>query len=350
MAQHQKTNPKMISLIVPVFNEEEALPAFLAAIFPSVLEVKQILGASGRVEIVFVDDGSRDDTAQIIRQSKSTEFDIVLLRLSRNFGKESAITAGLKHARGDAVVPMDVDLQDPPELLPSMVRIWLQGRLIVNARRSQRNSDSFIKRATSGWFYSIFNQMSDYAIEPNVGDFRLLDRKVVDIINSLTERVRFNKAIFSWVGFDPYTISYERPARSAGTTKWNYWKLWNFSLDGLTGSTTLPLRMWTYVGSFLVILMILYASFIVLRAMFWGIDVPGYASLMVVVLLVGAVNLVAVGILGEYLGRISIEVRGRPSYLVSEHAIIGDGDTGQKAVSAEEGITIEKVPNYTNPH
>jgi len=345
VAQNQQTNAKMVSLVVPVFNEEEALPAFLDAIRPGIHGVKQLLGPEGRVEIVFVDDGSHDGTASMIRQSKSPDFDVILVRLSRNFGKENAVSAGLKHARGQAVVPMDVDLQDPPELLPEMVRVWLQGRLVVNAKRSHRGSDSLIKRATSEWFYSIFNSMSDHAIEPNVGDFRLLDRKVVDIINSLTERVRFNKSIFSWVGFDPYTITYQRPARSAGSTKWNYWKLWNFALDGLTGSTTLPLRMWTYVGSFLVLLMVLFAGFIILRALIWGIDVPGYASLMVVMLLVGAVNLVAIGVLGEYLGRISIEVRGRPSYLVSEHIMVGEVDPVQEIASTELDTSTGRPPN-----
>lgn len=342
MVQSQHTDAKMVSLVVPVFNEEEALPSFLKAIRPCILEARQLLGPGGRVEIVFVDDGSQDGTVSIIRESKSPDYDINLVRLSRNFGKENAVAAGLKHARGQAVVPMDVDLQDPPELLPDMVRIWLQGRLIVNAKRSHRGSDSLIKRATSEWFYSVFNRMSDHAIEPNVGDFRLLDRKVVEIINSLTERVRFNKSIFSWVGFDPYTISYERPARSAGSTKWNYWKLWNFALDGLTGSTTLPLRIWTYVGSILVLLMVFFASFIILRALIWGIDVPGYASLMVVMLLVGAVNLVAIGIFGEYLGRVLIEVRGRPSYLVSEHVMIGEGDPARGAHSTHPGSSTER--------
>lgn len=339
MVQSQKISPKMVSLVVPVFNEEEALPVFLEAITPYIRKVRHLLGDGGKVEVVFVDDGSHDRSVAVIQKAKSSEFDIVLVRLSRNFGKENAVAAGLKHARGQAVVPMDVDLQDPPELLPKMVEIWLQGRLVVNARRSQRKSDNLVKRVTSTWFYTIFNRVSDHPIEPNVGDFRLLDRKVVDIINGLTERVRFNKSIFSWVGFDPYTISYERPARSAGSTKWNYWKLWNFALDGLTGSTTLPLRMWTYVGSILVLLMIMYASFVILRVLLWGVDVPGYASLMAVILMVGAINLVAVGILGEYLGRIAIEVRGRPSYLVAEHVIVGDEGSVQDSAPSASGST-----------
>ena len=345
--ESQNTPPKMVSLVVPAFNEEQALPAFLEALNPSIRDVKSLLGPGGRVEIVFVDDGSRDSTASMIRQMKSSDCEIVLVRLSRNFGKENAVAAGLKHARGQAVVPMDVDLQDPPELLPSMVKIWLQGRLVVNAKRSRRDADSFFKRSTSNWFYSIFNQISDHAIEPNVGDFRLLDRKVVDIVNGLTERVRFNKSIFSWVGFDPYTITYQRPVRSAGRTKWNYWKLWNFALDGLTGSSTLPLRMWTYVGSFLVLLMIVYASYIVLRTLFWGIDVPGYASLMAVTLSVGAINLIAIGILGEYLGRIAIEVRGRPSYLVSEHVVVGEGSGVDQPKDLVAVSGIERPETHT---
>lgn len=327
MVQDRNKSKKLVSLVVPIFNEEEALPRFVEEIAPHVREVKRALGAGGNVEVVFVDDGSRDRSVAIIREIKSRDFQTVLVRLSRNFGKENAVAAGLKHARGQAVVPMDVDLQDPPSLLPRMVEVWLQGRLVVNARRSRRSADNFIKRATSRWFYRVFNSVSDHAIEPDVGDFRLLDRKVVDIVNGLTEKVRFNKSIFSWIGFDPYTISYERPARSAGSTKWSYWKLWNFALDGLTGSTTLPLRMWTYVGSFVVLAMILYATFIVLRTAVWGVDVPGYASLMAVILSVGAINLVAVGVLGEYVGRIAIEVRGRPSYIVSEHVSLAEDGT-----------------------
>lgn len=318
------TSEKLLSIVVPVFNEAEALPFFLEAVRRNIREVKSLLGSRGRVEIVFIDDGSRDGTARIIKELKAADFELQLIRLSRNFGKESALSAGLRHSRGDAVVPMDVDLQDPPELLIKMVEIWLTGRLVVNARRANRRGDSFLKRKSSEFFYAAINRLSDYPIEQNVGDFRLLDRKVVDIINALPERIRFNKAIFSWVGFDPYTITYDRPARSAGSTKWNYWKLWNFALDGFTGSTTLPLRLWTYVGGFFVLLMLLFATVILLRVLIWGIDVPGYASLMVVVLLIGALNLVAIGILGEYIGRVSIEVRGRPSYLVSERFDLSD--------------------------
>jgi len=221
---------------------------------------------------------------------------------------------------------MDVDLQDPPEVIEKMVAAWLQGAKVVNAKRASRDEDSFLKRTTSALFYRLVNRLSDYPIEPNVGDFRLLDRQVVDILNQMPERVRFMKGIFAWVGFRPVTVEYDRTERADGTSKWSYWKLWNFALDGITGSTTLPIRTWSYVGFFVTVIAVIFAVFLILRTLIFGVDVPGYASLMVVTLFIGAVNLVALGMMGEYIGRLTVETKQRPIYVVDE-VIESKGET-----------------------
>lgn len=304
---------RLVSLVVPVLNEQDVVPAFLAAIEPVAAE---LLGMVGRVEVVFVDDGSTDRTIARIQDHAPGSFDIRIVKLSRSFRKDNAIAAGLAHAAGDAVIPIDVDLQDPPDLIPRMVAAWLDGAKVVNAKRASREADTWFKRTTSRAFYSVFNRLSDVRMDPNVGDFRLLDRQVVDILNEMPERVRFMKGMFAWLGFNPVTLEYDRPERAAGETKWNVWKLWNFALDGITGSTTLPLRAWTYLGSFVAVFALLMGTLLIVRTLISGIDVPGYASLMVVVLFLGAVNLIALGILGEYIGRLTVESKRRPIYVV----------------------------------
>lgn len=306
----------LVSIVVPVFNEEDAVPRFLAAIDPVLASVRSQIGDGAKTEIVFVDDGSSDRTVEIIRASTSEAVHIRLVRLSRNFGKDAALSAGLAHAAGDAIIPMDADLQDPPDLLPDMIAAWREGAVIVNAVRQDRSSDTWLKRKTATAFYSVFNRLSNYPLHRDVGDFRLLDRKAINAINEVPERVRFMKGLFSWVGFRPVEIPYARPERVAGETKWRMWALWNFALDGITGSSTLPLRIWTYVGGVLAIFSIIYALIVFIRVVIYGVDVPGYASLMVVTLILGASNFIALGIIGEYVGRISIEVRGRPLFIV----------------------------------
>lgn len=313
----QTTSPRgnLLSIVVPVFDEEDSICAFLTAIDAHYVEILAALGPDSGLELLFVDDGSRDSTAAIITQFASERCDVGLLRLSRNFGKDAALAAGLAHVRGNAVIPMDVDLQDPPEIIPAMLLAWRGGVKIVNAHR-RRRTDGWIKRRTAGWFYSLYNRLADYPIQENVGDFRLLDRDVIDALNAMPERIRFMKGLFSWVGFSQAVVEYDRPGRVAGTSKWAYWKLWNFGLDGITGSTTLPLRMWTYLGLAVVGFALGYAVFIILRTLLLGTDTPGYASLMVVILMLGAFNLISIGLLGEYVGRIAIEVRRRPLYLI----------------------------------
>lgn len=310
------TSGALLSLVVPVFNEEEVVNLFVMAVDGQRPAILEALGPGGRIEIVFVDDGSRDHTAEILSRLAERRPDIVLVKLSRNFGKDVALTAGLAHASGDAIIPMDADLQDPPDVVPSMVAAWRKGAKVVNAHRLNRRTDSWLKRATAHAFYRAYNRVAAYPIQENVGDFRLLDRDVVNAVNALPERVRFMKGLLSWVGFSQATVTYERRSRAAGRTKWAYWRLWNFALDGITGSSTLPLRIWTYVGLLLAAGSVIYAGYIVWLAMTSSIPVPGYASLLVVTLVIGAINMISLGLLGEYVGRISIEVRQRPLYFV----------------------------------
>lgn len=308
----QQDKAKLVSLVVPVFNEQEAIGPFLDRIET----VFASLAPDYVFEVVFVNDGSRDATEFAIRSRMLTDKRLSLVNLSRNFGKEAALSAGLDHTSGHVCIPIDVDLQDPPELIPEMLEHWERGAMVVNARRTCRESDSWIKRTTSNGFYRVFNAVADHSIPRDVGDYRLLDKQVVEVVNDMSERVRFNKALFSWVGFETAEVSFERPKRENGTSGWSYWRLWNFALDGIFSATTMPLRIWTYAGGSLAILSFVYAAVIFLRTLFIGVDVPGYASTLILILLFGGLNLFAIGILGEYIGRIYSEVRERPLYVL----------------------------------
>ena len=310
--ERPKRKTKLVSLVVPVFNEQEAIGPFLDRIGAVLADV----GPAYAFEIVFVNDGSRDATEFVIRSRMQDDARLCLVNLSRNFGKEAALSAGLDQARGEACIPIDVDLQDPPELIPEMLALWERGARIVNARRNSRSRDTWIKRMTAGGFYRVFNSLADHRIPQDVGDYRLLDRQVVDVLRGMGERVRFNKALFSWVGFETAEVTFERPKRESGTSAWSYWKLWNFALDGIFSSSTMPLRIWTYAGMTMALLSFLYAAFIFLRTIIFGIDLPGYASTLILILVFGGLNLFAIGILGEYIGRIYSEVRARPLYVL----------------------------------
>jgi glycosyltransferase involved in cell wall biosynthesis len=242
---------------------------------------------------------------------------------SRNFGKEAALSAGLDHARGEAVIPMDVDLQDPPEVIGQMLAKWREGFDIVNGIRTDRESDSLAKRLTADLFYRTHNRLSVDKIPEHAGDFRLLDRKVVDIIRSMPERTRFMKGLFAWAGFRQASVPYVRQQRQLGATKFNYWKLWSFALDGITSASTVPLRVWSYLGVLVALLALVYAILLIVRTLIWGVDVPGYASLMVAVLFIGGLQLLSLGVLGEYVGRILIEAKQRPLYVIREK--LGEG-------------------------
>lgn len=299
-----------VSIVVPVFNEATSIDGFIEC-------VHGVLAAEVcSYELIFVNDGSRDNTLQVLRAAKASDPAIVILSLSRNFGKEAATTAGLDFAKGDAVVLIDVDLQDPPELIGRFLERWREGADIVYGVRSTRKSDSVIKRTTARWFYRLFNLMAKVPIPPNAGDFRLMDRRVVEEVRKLRERTRFMKGLMAWPGFKAEAVEFERPERATGSSSWNYWTLWNLALDGITDFSTMPLRLWLYIGAFVSLLSFLYALYIVIRSLIYGGDVPGYPSLIVTIMFFGGVQLVSIGLVGEYIGRIFLEVKQRPIYIV----------------------------------
>ncbi|MEE2981247.1 MAG: glycosyltransferase family 2 protein [Pseudomonadota bacterium] len=301
-----------ITVVVPLYNEADCVDRFFERIEP-VLD-----GLGGGYDIVCVDDGSSDDTLARLVAHRTRNPAIKVLGLSRNFGKDIALSAGLDHAHGDAVVIIDADMQDPPELIPEFYAKWREGYEVAYGTRTSRTSDTLAKRTSASWFYRLYNRLTDVPIPSDAGDFRLLDRRVVEALRRLPERNRFMKGLYAWAGFRQIGVTYSRAPREAGTTKWGYWKLWNFALDGITSFSSVPLRVWTYVGLLISIIAFSYASYLVLRTLIVGVDVPGYASLMVSVLLIGGLNLFTLGIIGEYLGRMYTEVKGRPLYVVRD--------------------------------
>lgn len=309
---------KSVSILVPMFNEEEVVDIFFTSIIP-VLD-----GLPVAWEIVCVNDGSKDNTLDILWRWHASEPRIKVINLSRNFGKESALTAALDFASGDAVIPVDADMQDPPSVIPDLIDAWLNGFDVVNAVRACRSSDSVMKRVTARWFYKVINSISDSPVPPDVGDFRLLSRRACDSITSLRERRRFMKGLFSWVGFPTTTVTYQRMSRAAGTTKWNYWKLWNFAIEGITSFSTAPLKIATYLGLLAAVVGLVYALVLVFETLVFGNAVKGYASLMTAVLFFGGVQLIFIGVVGEYVARIHDEVKGRPIYIVeSKKGFVG---------------------------
>jgi len=306
----------VLSVVVPVKDEEDAIPAFLDRVIGVIAALDD--PAASSFEILFVDDGSSDATLELLRAANASDERIRVVSFSRNFGKEAALSAGLDHARGEAVVPMDVDLQDPPEVLRAMIGKWREGFEIVYGVRTNRKQDSLSKRLSADLFYRAHNRLSQDKIPEHAGDYRLLDRKVVDVIRTMPERNRFMKGMFAWAGFRQTAIEYVREARQSGTTKFGFWKLWTFALDGITSSSTVPLRVWSYVGAVIALFAFAYACFITTRTLILGVDVPGYASLIVAVLFLGGLQLLSLGIIGEYIGRILIEAKQRPLYVVRE--------------------------------
>jgi polyisoprenyl-phosphate glycosyltransferase len=301
-----------LSIVVPMYNEAEVLERFFARVCPIAA------GLTEDYEIVCIDDGSRDSTLAMLAEFNANNPRIKVVSFSRNFGKESALAAGLDSSTGDAVVPIDADLQDPPEVIPELVAKWLEGYDMVLAVRESRSSDSAVKRMTASMFYRMAGRLSSTPIHPNAGDFRLMDRRVVEALRHLPERNRFAKGLFGWLGFRQAIVTYSRPERAAGETKWKYWRLWNYALDGIFSFSTLPLRVWTYLGMLVSAFAMFYMAWIIVRTLVVGVDVPGYASLLVVMLFFSGLNMVGLGMLGEYLGRVFIEVKQRPLYLVDK--------------------------------
>ena len=312
----------MLSVVVPVKNEEDAILPFIARVGP----ILDAITDHGGWEILFIDDGSTDATLAAIVACNLSDARVRGLSLSRNFGKEAALSAGLDHARGAAVIPMDVDMQDPPEVLPEMVAKWRDGHEMVFGVRRSRAEDSFTKRVTAGLFYRAHNMVSADKIPENAGDFRLMDRKVVDVIRAMPERNRFMKGLFAWAGFRQASVEYDRAERETGTTKYNYWKLWTLALDGITSASTVPLRIWSYVGALVALFAIGFASWLAVDTMIFGNPVPGYASLMTSVLFLGGIQLISLGVLGEYVGRILIETKRRPLYVIRKKIGLGEDE------------------------
>lgn len=301
-----------ISLIVPVLNEEEAIPVFYQAV-RAYEELQHY-----QVEIIFIDDGSTDNSDTILSQLAQQDVLVKHLSFTRNFGKEAALFAGLKHASGDAIIPIDVDLQDPIEVIPQLLTAWEEGADVVLAKRTERKTDSWLKRKTAEWFYKIHNNIAPVSIEENVGDFRLMSKTVVASILKLPERNLFMKGVFSWVGYQQAIVTYSRPARKVGKTKFNGWRLWNLAVEGITSFSTTPLKLSTYFGVFIALLSFVYGAWLIFDKLINDNPVPGYPSLMVSVLFLGGVQLIAIGILGEYVGRIYIETKQRPRYLLKK--------------------------------
>jgi glycosyltransferase involved in cell wall biosynthesis len=303
----------LLSLVVPFYNEEEMIGHFFSGVIPALERIPNI-----RFEILCVNDGSRDRTLEFLVAASQADDRVRVVDLTRNFGKEAALTAAIFEARGDLIVPFDADLQDPPDVIGKLVEKWRDGYEVVLAKRTNRESDSLLKKWTALFFYRIHNDVADVPIPENVGDFRLFTRDVRDALKALPESCRFMKGLFAWVGYRTATVEYTREARAAGKSKFSGWKLWNFALEGITSFSTLPLRVWTYLGLSVAFFALTRAVWLIVRTMIYGVDVPGYASLATAILLLGGIQLIGIGVLGEYVGRIYLESKQRPVYLVRQ--------------------------------
>lgn len=303
-----------ISLVSPFFNEEKGVQAF----FGRIHEVFAPLRDRYDLEVIAVNDGSRDQTYAELVKAKARLGYVTVIDLSRNFGKEAAISAGLDFASGDAVIPIDSDLQHPPEVVLELIEKWEEGAEVVLAKRIDRETDRPIQKITANWFYKLHNRISDIDIPADVGDFRLMDRKVVEAIRTLPETRRFMKGLFAWVGFRTAVVEYRVARREHGRSSFNTWKLWNFALEGITSFSSAPLRIWTYVGCIVSAMSFIYAAYLLVDRLYFGTDTPGYASIMITILFASGVQLIGIGVLGEYVGRIFAESKKRPVYIVRD--------------------------------
>lgn len=303
----------VLSVLVPVYNEIDVLPEFHR-------RMTAVLRACvATYEVVYVNDGSSDGSLQWLQQLCADDPDVALVDLSRNFGKEVAMAAGLDHVRGEAVVVIDADLQDPPELIPRLLEQWRAGFDNVYARRRQRDGETWLKKASASWFYRLIGKLSRVAIPQDTGDFRLLSRRAVEALRALREQHRFMKGLFAWIGYPSIAVEYDRDPRLAGQTKFNYWKLWNFAIEGITSFTIAPLKLATYFGLLVAMLAFVAMAVLIAKTMLYGEPVKGYPSLMCVILFLGGIQLTALGMLGEYIGRMFNEVKGRPLYFTKQY-------------------------------
>jgi polyisoprenyl-phosphate glycosyltransferase len=305
--------PDLISIVIPAYNEEDSLNECHR-------RLSGILGSIGKsYELIFVNDGSRDRTLQILLELQAQDPHVTVVDLSRNFGKEVALSAGLDHADGAAVIVLDADLQDPPELIPTLLEEWRKGYDVVYGRRTERKGETWLKKMTAHAFYRTMGRITQVQVPPDTGDFRLMSRRAVLATRQFREQHRFMKGLFAWIGFPQKAVYYQRDARFAGSTKWNYWRLWNFALEGITSFTTVPLRMATYVGLATAFGAFAYGTYMIISTLMFGSRVPGYPSLVVIMLFLGGMQLTAIGILGEYVGRIFNETKQRPLYFVNTY-------------------------------
>jgi glycosyltransferase involved in cell wall biosynthesis len=312
MDMHPQARP-VFSVVVPVYNEAE----IIGEMHRRLTAVMATLGAPW--EAIYVNDGSRDATLRIVETLRLADDHIGIVNLSRNFGKEIATTAGLDHAGGDAVIVIDADLQDPPEVIPRLVAAWRDGFDMVYARRRRRDGETWLKKTTAAAFYRMMRKLGDVALPADVGDFRLMSRRVVDAVRQLREQHRFMKGLFAWVGFPSIAVEYDREKRGAGKTKWSLWKLWNLAIEGVTSFTVVPLKLATYLGLAVALFAVVFGAQLILRTLLFGNPVAGYPSLMAVILFLGGTQLVTLGIIGEYLGRVFNETKRRPLYLVERY-------------------------------
>lgn len=308
----QLNSSQLISIICPCYNEQDVIVLFKEKI------TEILLNTQYNYELIFINDGSTDNTKNVLLSLSNNDSHVKIINLSRNFGKEAALTAGLDMAKGEAVIPIDADLQDPPELIYDFLEQWQKGYDVVVAKRIDRQSDSFAKKISAKMFYKFHNAIANVAIPDNVGDFRLISRKVVQAISLLPENQRFMKGIFSWVGFKTTTIEYARQPRVAGNSCFNGWRLWNLALEGITSFSTAPLRIWLYIGAFFSSLAFFYGTIIIIRTLINGVNLPGYASIITIVLFLGGIQLIGLGVMGEYIGRLYMESKRRPIYLIDD--------------------------------
>ena len=325
-----------ISIVIPAYDESVGLHELHRRL------TRVVDGMCVSAEFVYVNDGSGDDTLQVIRAIRSHDPRVSLVDLSRNFGKEIAMTAGLDHAKGEAVILIDADLQDPPELIPELVLRWREGYDVVYATRDNRKGESWLKKQSARLFYRAMERVSTTAVPRDTGDYRLLSRRAVDALTQLRERHRFMKGLFTWIGYRQTSVRYVRDPRFAGHTKWTYWRLWNFALEGFTSFTAAPLKLSTYIGVVAALVSFAYGLFIISRTLLYGREVPGYASLIVVVLFLGGMQLMALGILGEYVGRTFNEVKQRPLYFV-QHYLPADSATSVSELPRPKEQYMERV-------
>ena len=327
----QEVRPALLSIICPAFNEEDVLLLFHR-------EIRRVMKQLAQpFEVVFVNDGSTDDTINLMYELRERHDNTTIVDLSRNFGKEIALTAGLDAAVGDAVVVIDADLQDPPALIGELIDGWREGYEVVYAQRLARHGESWLKKKTASIFYALMRKAGPVGLPENVGDFRLMSRKAVDAVCSIRERHRFMKGVFAWVGFPAKAVPYDRAAREAGTTKWNYWKLWNLSLEGVTSSTLAPLKISTYLGFIVAGFSFLSGAYYISKTLFWGDPVPGFPTLVVLMLFLGGVQLCVLGVIGEYLGRIFNETKDRPLYFTND---IAPSTAHQAQFTSAESVVV----------